>query len=125
MKKYVLMEDEVMLFRIDAKRLDVEYAGETLVEVTNYYLVLIEKETDNDPYLLSHDLLKIYKDKAQIKQKGKTVEVYYKHGEEILQFKNAFDASKFVSKMLDVITGKNSTARVAEKVKVQIVLFFV
>ena len=117
MKKYVLMEDEVALFKGDVKRLDCEYEGMTRAIVTNYYLVLIELETDNDPLVYGHGDIKLYNNKPYIKQKGSTVELYYSFGEEELVFKNPIEAMKFVTKMIDGITGKTLTKRATEKVK--------
>lgn len=124
MEHYTLQPDEVLLYNGAAiwnnERKDQKEAE---IILTNLYFVFVLK-TKKFLQKLSIDLesfplsdVKIYNEQPQIKNKGTSVEIFFKHGERLLEFESKKEARKFTATAMEVLTGYNVVLRGLKKSK--------
>lgn len=122
MKQYQLQPTEVVLYETENITLKGE-KGSTTLALTNCNFVfettvkklLCKNYTTTECFAL--DTVKIYNNAPQIKQKDFEVQIYFKNAERHIVFINKKEAHKFVSKALELLTGKTAFVRGVEKVK--------
>lgn len=123
MDNYVLQDNEVILFKEENATCSLIPKGRTAVILTNLYLVYIFKtkigfrkyETNIEKTPM--DSLKLYNDKPQVKQHIDEVELYFVDSVHKITFESFFTAKKFVKQVNELVSGKNSVRRGADKVK--------
>ena len=121
MEHYSLQADEAVLYK---GAVTCKGAGNNIEFIlTNLFLVFVIKtkkifskeEIKVEKY--SVDDIKFYNDEPQIKQQGANVEIYLLNGEETVTFLSKNEANKFVSALLELLTGKTKLQRTADKAK--------
>ena len=123
MDEYKLRSDESVLFKCDT-------FDNTKILLTNLNLVIIKESKkfkkrkkdlsleDQTPVnIYPVEDVKIYKDVPQIKLNNNTVEIYLTSTEITIEFCSRVDAYKFTNTAIELLTGKNSFTRGAEKFK--------
>ena len=121
MEYYNLSEDEAVLFK--GNIILNNQVGATQLVLTNKNLVFITKTLDPNNELIAYsdiypiDEVKIFKDKPQIEFKDMGVEMYLKTTELYFTFDTKKELSLFKSAIIDLLTGKTSAERNAQKVK--------
>lgn len=121
MEYYNLSEDEAVLFKGNVILND--KVGATQLVLTNKNLVFITKTLDpNNEFIAYSDIysieeVKIFKNKPQIEFKNMGVEMYLKTTELYFTFDTKKELSLFKSAIIDLLTGKTSAERNAQKVK--------
>jgi len=121
MKAYTLKEDEVVLYNGNVKiekrggRVELVLTNHNVFFITTIKKLFAKEQVEVEEYTL--DQIKIYNEIPQVKQKDDRVEIFLKSGEKTVIFETMFEARKFVSAVMQVVTGKTTTARGAAKVK--------
>lgn len=123
MDEYKLQPNESVLFKCNTY-------DDTEILLTNLNLVIIKKikkvkkrkkgllsENQSPLNIYPVEDIKIYKDVPQIKSKNNTVEIYLTSTEISIDFYSRGDAYKFTNTAVELLTGKNTFARGAEKFK--------
>lgn len=116
MENYSLQANEVLLYKGEA------YNGVEIL-LTNLNLVVIKKtqrlfkKGQVETFVYSKDDIKIYNDVPQVKQKESSVEIFLTLEEIKVDFYSRTEAHKFVNAVYELLTGKSTTTRGAEKVK--------
>jgi hypothetical protein len=121
MEHYQLQEQEVVLYKGEAKSKEHRCQAEVLF--TNLAVVLILKkrklfakaEISVETY--PTDGIKFYKDKPQVIRKAEQVEIYTTSGETTLLFAGRVEAKRFENAALEYLTDKGALQRGLEKVK--------
>lgn len=116
MESYSLQTNEVLLYRGEA------YNG-IEISLTNLNLIIIKKtpklfkKAEIETFVYSKDDIKIYNDIPQVKQKESSVEIFLTLEEIKIDFYSRTEAHKFVNAVYELLTGKTTTTRSAEKIK--------
>lgn len=126
MEHYNLQQDEVVLYKgaVSCK----ERRGAIDLALTNFNFVFIIKTkkllSKEQVEVLTYpiDAVKKYKEQPQVKATAETVEIYFTNAEYTLVFPDKKEAKKFVSKALDIITGKNAFVRGVDKAKATVAM---
>ena len=129
MKRYILCEDEVILFRGSSalwgewKELENASLYNRDLLLTNKNLVVMGEscapDEDAEPMVLSIDEIKVYDDKIQVIRKKNAIEIYHKSGETYLKLENEKNAKELCDKILKVHSGYTKFVRsvkTAEKI---------
>lgn len=116
MEHYRLQTDEAVLFKCEAAN------GIEIVLTNNNLVISRTKKRLLDEVLVAVDVypkedIKIYNSLPQIKQKDCFVTIYFLTSERNITFKTKSDAHKFIKTAFELLTGKTSSQRNAEKVK--------
>lgn len=119
MNNYKLKENEVVLYKGDITFL--ESLEKAKLILTNINIVFVSKE-DNEVELYPIEEIKIYEGVPQIKTKGNKVELYLISTEKEIKFTSLIELNKFIKATIQLLTGKNTAERCAEKVKQSIKL---
>ena len=121
MLDYKLREDEVVLYKGFVTLTD---TGETKqLLLTNLNLVFISKykKLNTDTEIIVDAIpvgdIKKYQEEPQIKAKGTSVEIYFLTKEIEFDFTTKSDLHKFVHEAKNLLTGKTTAERGAQKVK--------
>jgi len=116
MENYSLQANEVLLYKGEA------YNGIEIM-LTNLNLIIIKKtqklfkKAQVETFVYSKDDIKIYNDIPQVKQKESSVEIFLTLEEIKVDFFSRTEAHKFVNAVYELLTGKSTTTRGAEKIK--------
>ena len=116
MENYSLQANEVLLYKGEA------YNGIEII-LTNLNLIIVKKtqklfkKTEVKTFVYYKDDIKMYNDIPQVKQKESTVEIFLTLEEIKVDFYSRTEAYKFVNAVYELLTGKSTTARGAEKIK--------
>ena len=120
MKNYELESDEVILYE-DIVTYS-EAKGSLQLTLTSQKLIfekekgILKKEKELIDVINLEDI-KIYNDKVQIQQKGAEVRIQTINKNIKVSFYSIFKANKFVTKIVDTITGTTMTERSTDKIK--------
>lgn len=121
MDHYSLQNDEVVLY--EGKVNLIGSQGNDELILTNINIVIITKikkifqKEQVEVKTFSVENVKVFNDAPQIKQSDTVVEVYLTDAEIKLGFDSKLTARKFVSKAVELITGKSTSVRGAAKIK--------
>ena len=116
MENYSLQANEVLLYKGEA------YNGIEIL-LTNLNLIVIKKtqrifkKAEVETFVYSKDDIKVYNNVPQVKQKEASVEIFLTFEEIKVDFYSRTEAHKFVNAVYELLTGKSTTTRGAEKVK--------
>ncbi len=116
MENYSLQASEVLLYKGEA------YNGIEIM-LTNLNLIIVKKtqklfkKAQVETFVYSKDDIKIYNDIPQVKQKESSVEIFLTLEELKVDFYSRTEAHKFVNTAYELLTGKSTTTRGAEKIK--------
>lgn len=126
MNNYELAEDEVILyngsiFRDDLKsRCDLTLTNHRMIfEATKIEKISLFK-TKSEKVLVEEiglESVKIYNGKVQVQQKNIGAYIQTNSKNFTIEFENAFETLKFITKVKDAITGTTLSNRSSEKVK--------
>ena len=116
MDNYSLQANEVSLYKGKA-------ADGIEIMLTNLNLVVVKKtprffkKDEVETFVYSKDDIKMYNGVPQVKQKESLVEIFLTSEELKVEFPSRTEAHKFVSAAHELLTGKKTTVRGAEKIK--------
>ncbi len=116
MENYSLQANEVLLYKGEA------YNGIEIM-LTNLNLIIVKKtqklfkKAQVETFVYSKDDIKIYNDIPQVKQKESSVEIFLTLEEIKFDFYSRTEAHKFVNAVYELLTGKSTATRGAEKIK--------
>lgn len=121
MEKYLLQQDEVVIYEGDVSIPDSK--GTNKVILTNYNMVIettIRKlfkkpEIVVETYPVAS--IKTYNNSPQIKHKGSNVKIFFTNAEVDLNFQSMLAAQKFTNKAIELVSGQSLTSRGSDKVK--------
>ena len=123
MEHYNVQADEVVLYKGDVICKGVSFSDHIELVLTNLFLLFVIKtkkifsktEVNVEKYPVSN--IKFYNDEPQVKQQGANVEIYLLEGEETVTFLSRAEANKFVTALMDLLTGKTKLQRTVDKAK--------
>jgi len=113
MKNYELESNEVILLEDVVSHSD--FKGSLHLTLTSLKMIF-EKEKELIEIINLEDV-KIYNEKAQVSQKGAEVTIQTTNKNIKLTFEGMLKANKFVTKVIDTITGTTVTERSTNKIK--------
>lgn len=122
MEEYVLSSDEVLLYEgtvIRNEQEDVNMKLTTVALVFSWDVTtgrFRKKVTEHFVNIIPLENIKIYNDAPQIKQTGSKVVIQTLFGDETVELEGFFKARTFAAKILEAITGTNTSQRGAKKV---------
>lgn len=120
MKNYELESNEVILLEDVVSHSD--FKGSLQLTLTSLKMIfekekgLFKKEKELIEIINLEDV-KIYNEKAQVSQKGSEVTIQTTNKNIKLTFEGMLKANKFVTKVIDTITGTTITERSTNKIK--------
>ena len=128
MEKYLLKQDEVVLYKGNTAFQDTfkpkrvkNYNTELCLTNLNVILTtgtkkfLSKEEIDVEVYGI--DTIKMYNDTPQVIKKNDIVEIYFLNQQKCLQFPNKKEGKEFVEQVIKLVSGKSKFVREVLKVK--------
>lgn len=121
MIEYAMKEDEVVLYKGQAKVDDSQHFSDILLTNVNLVIttrikkIFAKDEVYTQVFPLSE--LKVYQNTPQLKQKGNKVELFFANKNIVIEFSSLLAPHKFVNELTKLLTGKTASERGADKVK--------
>lgn len=108
-------DEKILNSMIDNSSIDLILTNLNLVFINKSKKMFSKEKIDVEIYPTSE--IKIYNDAPQINQKNNIVEIFFSDSEKSIVFTTSHEARKFVGKALELLTGKNLSNRVSDKIK--------